>query len=163
MLDFYNLERARKLLMIKSTSDYIQSKGTSDKLNYEDGCGCLSNVTRHSDNLTGKLANVYCQQKAITTLTDDVIALISDKYRSGHSRKKYSKKAAYLILYLMFVQEDLKDCDKAKKLGVLKQNYKEHHEKIIDDTCQALQEKLAVADALAYKYWRGCWEVINNK
>ena len=155
MLDFYNLERARKLLMIKSTSDYVQSKGTSDKLNHEDGCGCLSHVTRYSDNLTSKLANAYCQQKAITTLTDDVIALISDKYKSGHSRKKYSKKAAYLILYLVFVQEHLKDCDKAKKLGVLKQNYKEHHEKIIDDTCQVLQEKLAIADGLAGKYWGG--------
>lgn len=98
---------------------------------------------------------MYCQQKEITTLTDDVIALISDKYKSGHSLKKYSKKAAYLILYLMFVQDDLKDCDKAKELGVLKQNYKEHHEKIIDDACRELQEKLAVADALAYKYWEG--------
>ena len=155
MLDFYNLERARKLLMIKSTSDYGQSKGTGDKLNYEDGCGCLSHVTRYSDNLTSKLANVYCQQKEITTLTSDVLALISDKHKSGHSRKKYSKKAAYLILYLMFVQDDLKDCDKAKKLGVLKQNYKEHHEKIIDDACQVIQEKLAVADGLAYKYWEG--------
>ena len=149
MLDFYNLERARKLLMPKSTSDYIQSKGTGDKLNYEDGCGCLSHVTRYSDNLTSKLANVYCQQKAITTLTDDVLALISDKYKSGHSRKKYSKKAAYLILYLVFVKEDLKDCDKAKELGELKQNYKERHEKIIDDACRELQEKLAVADALS--------------
>lgn len=155
MLDFYNLERARKLLMIKSTSDYVQSKGTGDKLNYEDGCGCLSHVTRYSDNLTSKLANVYCQQKAITTLTDDVLALISDKYKSGHSRKKYSKKAAYLILYLMFVKDDLKDCDKAKELGVLKQNYKEHHEKIINDACRELQEKLAVADSLAWEYWHG--------
>ena len=157
MLDFYQLDKAHKLLVIKSTSDYVQSKGTGDKLNYEDGCGCLSHVTRYSDNLTSKLANVYCQQKAITTLTDDVIALISDKYRSGHSRKKYSKKAAYLILYLMFVQEDLKDCDKAKKLGVLKQNYKEHHEKIIDDTCDELYQKLAIADSLAWEYWRGYW------
>ena len=155
MLDFYNLERARKLLMIKSTSDYIQSKGTGDKLNYEDGCGCLSHVTRYSDNLTSKLANVYCQQKAITTLTDDVLALISDKYKSGHSRKKYSKKAAYLILYLVFVKEDLKDGGKANELGVLKQHYKECHEKIIDDACRELQEKLAVADALAWEYWRG--------
>ena len=155
MLDFYNLERARTLLMIKSTSDYIQSKGTGDKLNYEDGCGCLSHITRYSDNLTGKLANVYCLQRAIATLTDDVLALIEDKYKSGHSRKKYSKKAAYLILYLMFVQDDLKDCDKAKELGVLKQNYKEHHEKIIDDACDELYQKLAIADSLAWEYWRG--------
>ena len=153
MLDFYHLDKARKLLMIKSTSDYMQSKGTGDKMNYEDGCGCLSHVTRHSDNLTGKIANVYCHQRAIATLTNDVLALIEDKYKSGHSRKKYSKKAVNLILTIIFVKDDLKEVEKAEKLGVLKQNYKEH-EKIINDACDELLQKLAIADSLAWGYWR---------
>lgn len=154
MLDFYHLDKARKLLMIKSTSDYMQSKGTGDKMNYEDGCGCLSYVTRHSDNLTGKLANVYCQQRAIATLTDDVLALIEDKYKSGHSRKKYAKKAAHLILTIVFVKDDYKDSEKANLLQIDKDNYRKSHNKIIDDACDELYQKLAIADSLAWGYWR---------
>lgn len=154
MLEFYHLDKARRLLMIKSTSDFIQAKGTGDKMNYEDGCGCLSYVTKHSDYLTTKVANVYCQQRATSTLTDDVIALIGDKYKSGHSRKKYSKKAVNLILTIVFVKDDYKDSEKAKLLQIDKDNYLKHHAQIIDDACDELYQKLAIADSLAWGYWR---------
>ena len=44
---FTNLERVQRLMSTKSTSDFIASKETGDKLDVADASGCLAYINTH--------------------------------------------------------------------------------------------------------------------
>ena len=89
---FTNLERVQRLINLKSTSDFIASKGTGDKLDVADASGCLRyiNTHYHDDDkaIMQTAVNCYVSNRDRERLHSHLVQLAMTAYKTPKMGQK---------------------------------------------------------------------------
>ena len=156
---FTNLERVQRLMSTKSTSDFIASKGTGDKLDIADASGCLAyiNINYHDDDkaIMQTAVNCYVSNRDRECLHSHLVQLAMTAYKTPKMRQKYANTMAQIVGDEI-VGKSKKDSEKAKELGVSKSTYSECHAPVFETVFSEVFEPISKADNLAGLYWREC-------
>lgn len=156
---FTNLERVQRLMSTKSTSDFIASKGTGDKLDVADASGCLAyiNINYHDDDkaIMQTAVNCYVYNRDRERLHSHLVQLAMTAYKTPKMGLKYANTMANIV-YDEIMGKSKNDTDKAKDLGVDKSVYSRCHAHVFDIVYDAVFTPVAKADSLAGRYWWEC-------
>ena len=156
---FSNLEQVQRLMSTKSTSDFIASKGTGDKLDVADASGCLAyiNINYHDDDkaIMQTAVNCYVYNRDRERLHSHLVQLAMTAYNTPKMGLKYANTMANIV-YDEIMGKSKNDTDKAKDLGVDKSVYSRCHAHVFDIVYDAVFTPVAKADSLAGRYWWEC-------
>ena len=156
---FTNLERVQRLMSTKSTSDFIASKGTGDKLDIADASGCLAyiNINYHDDDkaIMQTAVNCYVSNRDRECLHSHLVQLAMTAYKTPKMAQKYANTMAQIVGDEI-VGKSKNDSEKAKELGVSKSTYSECHAPVFETVFSEVFEPISKADNLAGLYWREC-------
>ena len=156
---FSNLERVQRLINLKSTSDFIASKGTGDKLDVADASGCLRyiNTNYHDDDKTVMqiAVNCYVYNRDRKRLHSHLVQLATTAYKTPKMGQKYANTMAQIVGDEI-VGKSKNDSEKAKALGVDKSVYSRCHAPVFDMVYDGVFVPVSKADNLAGMYWREC-------
>ena len=156
---FTNLERVQRLMSTKSTSDFIASKGTGDKLDIADASGCLAyiNINYHDDDkaIMQTAVNCYVSNRDRARLHSHLVQLAMTAYKTPKMRQKYANTMAQIVGDEI-VGKSKNDSEKAKELGVSKSGYCQYHAHVFDAVFSEIFKPISKADGLAAMYWREC-------
>ena len=101
---FSNLERVQRLINLKSTSDFIASKGTGDKLDIADASGCLAyiNINYHDDDkaIMQTAVNCYVSNRDRARLHSHLVQLAMTAYKTPTMRQKYANTMAQIVVLI---------------------------------------------------------------
>lgn len=162
---FTNLERVQRLMSTKSTSDFIASKGTGDKLDVADASGCLAyiNINYHDDDkaIMQTAVNCYVSNRDRERLHSHLVQLAMTAYKSPKMGLKYANTMAQIVGDEI-VGKSKNDSEKAKELGITKQGYAEIHAPVFDVVFNEVYTPVSKADDLAGRYWRECKQISEN-
>ena len=156
---FSNLESVQRLINLKSTSDFIASKGTGDKLDVADASGCLRyiNTNYHDDDKTVMqiAVNCYVYNRDRKRLHSHLVQLATTAYKTPKMGQKYANTMAQIVGDEI-VGKSKTDSEKAKALGVDKSVYSRCHAPVFDIVYDGVFVPVSKADDLAGRYWREC-------
>ena len=156
---FSNLERVQRLMSTKSTSDFIASKGTGDKLDVADASGCLAyiNINYHDDDkaIMQTAVNCYVSNRDRAHLHSHLVQLAMTAYKTPKMRQKYANTMAQIVGDELMGKTKT-DAEKADKLGVSKSGYCQYHAPVFETVFSEVFEPISKADNLAGLYWREC-------
>ena len=156
---FTNLERAQRLMSTKSTSDFIASKSTGDKLDVADASGCLSYINTHyhdDDKPVMQIAvDCYVYNRDRAHLHCHLVQLAMTAYKTPTMRQKYANTMAQIVGDEILGKTKT-DAEKAGDLGVDKSVYSRCHAPVFDVVYDAVFTTVSKADGLAGLYWREC-------
>lgn len=162
---FSNLERVQRLMSTKSTSDFIASKGTGDKLDVADASGCLAyiNINYHDDDkaIMQTAVNCYVSNRDRERLHSHLVQLAMTAYKTPKMAQKYANTMAQIVGDEI-VGKSKNDSEKAKDLGVSKSTYSECHAPVFDAVFDKVFTPISKADDLAKQYWRECKQILEN-
>ena len=162
---FSNLERVQRLMSTKSTSDFIASKGTGDKLDVADASGCLAyiNINYHDDDkaIMQTAVNCYVSNRDRARLHSHLVQLAMTAYKTPKMAQKYANTMAQIVGDEI-VGKSKNDSEKAKDLGVSKSTYSECHAPVFDAVFDKVFTPISKADDLAKQYWRECKQILEN-
>ena len=156
---FSNLERVQRLMSTKSTSDFIASKGTGDKMDVADASGCLRyiNTNYHDDDkpVMQIAVNCYVYNRDRARLHSHLVQLAMTAYKTPKMGQKYKDKMAQIVGDEI-MGKSKNDTEKAKALGVDKSVYSRCHAPVFDIVYDGVFVLVSKADSLAGRYWREC-------
>ena len=156
---FSNLERVQRLMSTKSTSDFIASKGTGDKLDVADASGCLAyiNINYHDDDkeIMQVAVDCYVSNRSRARLHSHLVQLATTAYKTPKMAQKHANTMAQIVGDEI-VGKSKNDSEKAKDLGVSKSTYSECHAPVFETVFSEVFEPISKADNLAGLYWREC-------
>ena len=156
---FTNLERVQRLMSTKSTSDFIASKGTGDKLDVADASGCLAyiNINYHDDDkaIMQTAVNCYVYNRDRARLHSHLVQLAMTAYKTPKMAQKHANTMAQIVGDEI-VGKSKNDTEKAKELGVDKSVYSRCHAPVFDIVYDGVFVPVSKADSLAGQYWREC-------
>ena len=156
---FTNLERVQRLMGTKSTSDFIASKGTGDKLDMADASGCLSyiNTNYHDDDkaIMQTAVDYYVSNRYRERLHSHLVQLAVTAYKTPKMAQKYANAMAQIVGDEIFGKSK-SDSEKAKALGVDKSVYSRCHAPVFECVYDAVFVPVSRADSLAGRYWWEC-------
>ena len=156
---FSNLERVQRLMSTKSTSDFIASKGTGDKLDMADASGCLRyiNTHYHDDDKAIMQAAVdyYISNRDRARLHSHLVQLAMTAYKTPKMAQKYANTMAQIVGDEI-AGKSKNDSEKAKVLGVDKSVYSRCHAPVFAIVYDGVFVPVSKADDLAGQYWREC-------
>ena len=156
---FSNLERVQRLMSTKSTSDFIASKGTGDKLDVADASGCLRyiNTHYHDDDkaIMQTAVDYYISNRSRERLHSHLVQLATAAYKTPKMAQKYANTMAQIVGDEI-VGKSKNDSEKAKALGVDKSVYSRCHAPVFDIVYDGVFVPVSKADDLAGLYWREC-------
>ena len=156
---FTNLERVQCLMSTKSTSDFIASKGTGDKLDIADASGCLKyiNTNYHDDDkaVMQIAVDCYVYNRSRERLHSHLVQLAMSAYKSPKMGLKYANTMAKIVGDEI-VGKSKNDSEKAKELGVDKSVYSRCHAPVFEAVFSEIFKPISKADGLAAMYWREC-------
>lgn len=156
---FTNLERVQRLMSTKSTSDFIASKGTGDKLDVADASGCLAyiNINYHDDDkeIMQVAVDCYVSNRSRERLHSNLVQLAMTAYKTPAMRQKYANTMAQIVGDELMGKTKT-DAEKADKLGVSKSGYCQYHAPVFETVFSEVFEPISKADNLAGLYWREC-------
>lgn len=162
---FSNLERVQRLINLKSTSDFIASKGTGDKLDVADASGCLRyiNTNYHDDDkpVMQIAVDCYVSNRDRAHLHSHLVQLAMTAYKTPKMGQKYADKMAQIVGDEI-MGKSKNDSEKAKALGVSKSTYSEGHAPVFDAVFDRVFTPISKADDLAGRYWRECKQILEN-
>ena len=157
--NFSNLERVQRLMSTKSTSDFIASKGTGDKLDIADASGCLAyiNTNYHDDDkpVMQIAVNCYVYNRDRARLHSHLVQLAMIAYKTPKMGQKYANTMAQIVGDEI-VGKSKNDSEKAKELGVDKSVYSRCHAPVFAIVYDGVFVPVSKADSLAGLYWREC-------
>ena len=156
---FTNLERVQRLMSTKSTSDFIASKGTGDKLDIADASGCLKyiNTNYHDDDkaVMQIAVDCYVYNRDRAHLHSHLVQLAMAAYKTPKMGQKYANTMAQIVGDEILGKSKT-DSEKAKELGVDKSVYSRCHAPVFDIVYDGVFVPVSKADDLAGRYWREC-------
>ena len=156
---FTNLEQVQRLMSTKSTSDFVASKGTGDKLDVADASGCLAyiNINYHDDDkeIMQVAVDCYVSNRSRERLHGQLVSLAMTAYKTPTMRQKYANTMANIV-YDEIMGKSKNDTDKAKDLDVDKSTYSRCHAAVFAIVYNAVFTPVSKADSLAGQYWREC-------
>ena len=156
---FTNLEHVQRLINLKSTSDFIASKGTGDKLDVADASGCLSyiNTNYHDDDKTVMQIAVDCYvfNRDRARLHSHLVQLAMTAYKTPKMGQKYANTMAKIVGDEILGKTKT-DAEKAGDLGVDKSVYSRCHAPVFAIVYDGVFVPVSKADDLAGRYWREC-------
>ena len=156
---FTNLERVQRLMSTKSTSDFIASKGTGDKLDVADASGCLAyiNINYHDDDkaIMQAAINCYVYNRDRERLHSHLVQLAMTAYKTPKMAQKYANTMAQIVGDEL-MGKSKNDSEKAKALDVDKSTYSRCHAPVFDVVYGAVFTTVSKADNLAGQYWWEC-------
>ena len=156
---FTNLESVQRLMSTKSTSDFIASKGTGDKLDVADASGCLAyiNTNYHDDDKTimQTAVNCYVSNRDRERLHSHLVQLAMTAYKTPKMAQKYANTMAQIVGDEI-IGKSKNDSEKAKALKVDKSTYSRCHAPVFKVVYDAVFTPVSKADDLAGRYWREC-------
>ena len=156
---FTNLERVQRLMSTKSTSDFIASKGTGDKLDVADASGCLSYINTHyhdDDKPVMQIAvDCYVYNRDRAHLHRHLVQLAMTAYKTPKMAQKYANTMARIVGDELMGKTKT-DAEKAGDLGVSKSGYCQYHAHVFDAVFSEIFKPISKADDLAGRYWREC-------
>ena len=156
---FTNLERAQRLMSTKSTSDFIASKSTGDKLDVADASGCLSYINTHyhdDDKPVMQIAvDCYVYNRDRAHLHCHLVQLAMTAYKTPTMRQKYANTMAQIVGDEILGKTKT-DAEKAGDLGVSKSGYCQYHAHVFDAVFSEIFKPISKADNLAGQYWWEC-------
>lgn len=162
---FTNLERVQRLMSTKSTSDFIASKGTGDKLDVADASGCLSyiNTNYHDDDkaVMQTAVDCYVSNRDRAHLHSHLVQLAMTAYKTPKMGLKYANTMAQIVGDEL-MGKSKNDSEKASELGVSKSTYSECHAPVFDAVFDRVFTPISKADDLAKQYWRECKQILEN-
>ena len=98
---FTNLERVQRLMSTKSTSDFIASKATGDKLDVADASGCLRyiNTHYHDDDkaIMQTAVDCYVYNRSRERLHSHLVQLAMTAYKTPKMAQKYANTMAQIV------------------------------------------------------------------
>ena len=157
--NFSNLECVQRLMSTKSTSDFIASKGTGDKLDMADASGCLAYINTHyhdDDKPVMQIAvNCYVYNRDRAHLHRHLVQLATTAYKTPKMAQKYANTMAQIVGDEI-MGKTKNDTEKAKALGVDKSVYSRCHAPVFDAVFSEIFKPISKADDLARLYWREC-------
>ena len=156
---FSNLERVQRLMSTKSTSDFIASKGTGDKMDVADASGCLSyiNTNYHDDDKSVMQIAVDCYvyNRDRARLHSHLVQLATTAYKTPKMAQKYANTMARIVGDELMGKSKT-DAEKAADLRVDKSVYSRCHAPVFDAVFSEIFKPISKADSLAGRYWREC-------
>ena len=156
---FSNLEHVQRLMSPKSTSDFIASKGTGDKLDIADASGCLAyiNINYHDDDkaIMQIAVDCYVYNRDRARLHSHLVQLAMTAYKTPRMAQKYANTMAQIVGDEIFGKTK-SDAEKAADLRVSKSTYCECHAPVFDAVFDKVFTPISKADDLAKQYWREC-------
>ena len=156
---FTNLECVQRLMSPKSTSDFIASKSTGDKMDVADASGCLSYINTHShddDKPVMQIAvNCYVYNRDRERLHSHLVQLAMTAYKTPKMAQKYANTMAQIVGDELMGKSKT-DSEKAKELGVDKSVYSRCHAPVFETVFSEIFKPISKADNLAGRYWREC-------
>lgn len=156
---FSNLERVQRLINLKSTSDFIASKGTGDKLDVADASGCLSyiNTNYHDDDkaIMQTAVDCYVSNRDRAHLHSHIVQLATAAYKTPKMSQKYANTMAQIVGDEI-MGKTKSDAEKAADLRVSKSGYCQYHAPVFDAVFSEIFKPISKADGLAALYWREC-------
>ena len=157
--NFSNLECVQSLMSTKSTSDFIASKGTGDKLDIADASGCLAYINTHyhdDDKPVMQIAvDCYVYNRDRARLHSHLVQLATAAYKTPKMSQKYANTMAQIVGDELMGKTKT-DAEKADKLGVSKSGYCQYHAHVFDAVFSEIFKPISKADGLAGLYWREC-------
>ena len=162
---FSNLERVQSLMSTKSTSDFIASKGTGDKMDVADASGCLAyiNINYHDDDkaIMQIAVNCYVYNRDRERLHSHLVQLATEAYKTPKMAQKHANTMAKIVCDEL-MGKSKNDTEKAADLGVSKSTYCECHSPVFDVVFDRVFTPISKADDLAKQYWRECKQILEN-
>ncbi len=156
---FSNLEHVQRLMSTKSTSDFIASKGTGDKLDLADASGCLKYINTHyhdDDKPVMQIAvDCYVYNRDRAHLHSHLVQLAMTAYKTPRMGQKYANTMAKIVGDEI-LGKTKSDAEKAGDLGVSKSGYCQYHANVFDAVFSEIFKPISKADSLAALYWREC-------
>ena len=156
---FTNLERVQRLMSTKSTSDFIASKGTGDKLDVADASGCLKyiNTNYHDDDKSVMQIAVDCYvyNRSRERLHSHLVQLATTAYKTPKMGLKYANTMAKIVGDEILGKTKT-DAEKADMLRIDKSTYSRCHAAVFAIVYNAVFTPVAKADSLAGRYWWEC-------
>ena len=156
---FSNLEQVQRLMSTKSTSDFVASKGTGDKLDVADASGCLAyiNINYHDDDkeIMQVAVDCYVSNRDRARLHSHLVGLAITAYKSPKMGQKYANTMAQIVGDEI-MGKSKNDTDKAKDLDVDKSTYSRCHAAVFAIVYNAVFTPVSKADSLAGRYWWEC-------
>ena len=156
---FSNLERVQRLMSTKSTSDFIASKGTGDKLDVADASGCLAyiNINYHDDDkaIMQTAVDCYVSNRDRARLHSHLVQLATTAYKTPKMGLKYADTMAKIVGDEIMGKTKT-DAEKAADLRVSKSTYCECHAHVFETVFSEIFKPISKADGLAALYWREC-------
>ena len=156
---FTNLERVQRLMSTKSTSDFVASEGTGDKLDVADASGCLAyiNINYHDDDkaIMQTAVNCYVYNRDRERLHSHLVQLATTAYKTPKMVQKYADTMAKIVGDEI-VGKSKNDTEKANELGVSKSGYCQYHAPVFAIVYDGVFVPVSKADDLAGRYWREC-------
>ena len=157
--NFSNLECVQRLMSTKSTSDFVASKGTGDKLDVADASGCLAyiNTNYHDDDkaVMQIAVDCYVSNRDRARLHSHLVGLAITAYKSPKMGQKYANTMAQIVGDEI-VGKSLKDTQKADMLRIDKSTYSRCHAAVFAIVYDGVFTTVSKADSLAGQYWREC-------
>jgi hypothetical protein len=156
---FTNLERVQRLMSTKSTSDFIASKGTGEKLDVADASGCLRyiNTNYHDDDkpIMQIAVDCYVYNRDRARLHSHLVQLATTAYKTPKMGQKHANRMAQIVADEL-MGKTKNDSEKAVDLRVSKSGYCQYHAPVFETVFSEIFELISKADGLAGMYWREC-------